>query len=150
MNAFNPNAPSGEPIDAGADIDSYNTPVPQITLINERDTPALMSKKIFLDSDGKLKSDGSECRMITGTAVRAPLRTPLDATSIAYVPDGSKLAVGYISARLDLWDLATGRRLWQANLEAKGSVPQVSGVAISPLSRSLSWPGETMMPALSC
>src|SRR6516162_767309 len=48
-----------------------NTPVPQVTLIYKRDTPALMSKKIFLDSDGKLKSDGSDCRMITGTAVRA-------------------------------------------------------------------------------
>src|ERR1700739_2164323 len=71
MNAHNPNPLSGEPVAADDNIDSYNTPVPQITLINKRDTPALMSKKIFLDSDGKLKSDGSGCRMITGTAARA-------------------------------------------------------------------------------
>jgi hypothetical protein len=78
VNAHNPNPPSGEPIAADADIDSYNTPVPQITLINKHDTPALMSKKIFLDGDGKLKSDGSECRMITGTAVRAFAGTASD------------------------------------------------------------------------
>ena len=63
---------------ADDDIGSYNTPFPQITLINKRDTPALMSKKISLDSDGKLKSDGSECRMITGTAVRAFAGTSSD------------------------------------------------------------------------
>ena len=71
MNAHNPNPPSGEPIAVDDDIESYNTPVPQITLINKRDAQALISKKIFLDSEGKLKSDGSECRMITGTAARA-------------------------------------------------------------------------------
>ena len=43
MNAYNPNPPSGEPIAADADIDNDNTPVPQITLINKRDTPYLMS-----------------------------------------------------------------------------------------------------------
>src|SRR5882762_219765 len=44
---------------------------PQITLITKRDAPALMSKRISLDADGVLKSDGSECRMVTGTAARA-------------------------------------------------------------------------------
>jgi len=62
--------------------DKDNTDVPQITLINKRDTPALMSKKIFLDSDGKLKSDGSECRMITGTAARAFAGTSSDLARI--------------------------------------------------------------------
>jgi hypothetical protein len=78
VNAYNPNPPSGELIAADADIGSYNTPVPQITLINKRDKPALMSKKIFLDSDGNIKSDGSECRMITGTAARAFAGTSSD------------------------------------------------------------------------
>jgi hypothetical protein len=78
VNAYDPNPPSGERVAADADIDSDNAPVPQITLINKRDTPALMSKKIFLDSNGKLKSDGSECRMITGTAVRAFAETSSD------------------------------------------------------------------------
>jgi hypothetical protein len=82
VNAHNPNPPIGEPIGADDDIGSYNTPVPQITLINKRDTPALMSKKIFLDSDGKLKSDGSECRMITGTAARAFAATASDLARI--------------------------------------------------------------------
>ena len=70
MNAYNPDPPSGEPITAYDEIDRYNRPVPQITLINKRDTPALMSKRISLDGDGKLKSDGSECRMVTGAAAR--------------------------------------------------------------------------------
>jgi hypothetical protein len=42
----------------------------QITPIRKRDTPALISKKSFLEGDGKLKSDGSRCRMITGIAAR--------------------------------------------------------------------------------
>ena len=67
MNAHNPNPPSGEPVGA----DDRNVHIPQITVITKRDVPPLMSKRISLDGDGKLKSDGSECRMITGTAARA-------------------------------------------------------------------------------
>src|SRR3954453_979201 len=44
--------------------------VPEITLITKRDTPSLISKRISLDGDGKLKSDGSECLMSSGTATR--------------------------------------------------------------------------------
>jgi hypothetical protein len=71
VNAYDPNPPSGEPIGTDDNIDNYNTPVPQITLVTKRGSPALMSKRIFLDGDGKLKSDGSGCRMVTGTAARA-------------------------------------------------------------------------------
>ena len=53
---------------------------PQITLIT--DVPALMSKRISLDLDGKLKSDGSECRMIAGTAARAFAETASDLARI--------------------------------------------------------------------
>jgi hypothetical protein len=57
-------------MDQTADQDNKNYVCPQITLITKLDTPALMSKRISLDGEGKLKSDGSECRMITGTAAR--------------------------------------------------------------------------------
>ena len=82
MNAYDPNPLSGEPIAADDDIDSYNTPVPQITLISKRDTPALMSKRIFLDGGGKLKSDGSECWMVTGVAAREFAETASDLARI--------------------------------------------------------------------
>jgi len=101
VNVYNPNPPSGEPIAADDEIDSHNTPVPQITLINKRDTPALMSKRISLDWDGKLKSDGSECRMITGTAARAFAGT---ASDLARIIDncGSDQAIALGALREDL------------------------------------------------
>jgi hypothetical protein len=54
----------------------------QITLITKRDVPSLMSKRISLDADGKLKSDGSECLMVTGTAERASTKTAGDLSRI--------------------------------------------------------------------
>ena len=39
MNAYDPNPLRGEPIAADDDIDSYNTPLPQITLITKCDAP---------------------------------------------------------------------------------------------------------------
>ena len=70
MNAYDPNPLGGEPIAADDDIDSHNPLVPQITLVNKRDTPALMSKHISLTNDGKLHSDGSKCLMVTGRRPR--------------------------------------------------------------------------------
>ena len=64
------NAPDPKPITVEHVTGYHKTHVPQITLITKRDAPALMSKRISLDGDGKLKSDGSECRMITGMAAR--------------------------------------------------------------------------------
>ena len=40
------------------DIGSAKTLVPEITLITKRDKPGLMSKRICLDGEGKLKSAG--------------------------------------------------------------------------------------------
>jgi hypothetical protein len=57
-------------MDQTADKDKTNV-LPQITLITKRDTPRLMSKRIFLDEEQKLHSDASECRMVHGTAARA-------------------------------------------------------------------------------
>lgn len=62
-------------------VDAAVKPV-QITLITKRDKPPLMSKTISLDRDGTLKSDGSECRMVTGAADRAPAET---ATALARI-----------------------------------------------------------------
>jgi len=74
VNAHDPNRPSGEPTaaehDAG-DATATEPMSPQITLITKRGVSALMSKRISLTNDGKLRSDGSECRMISGTANRA-------------------------------------------------------------------------------
>jgi hypothetical protein len=71
VNAHDRKAPSGEPAAVEHVTGNHTTHVAQITLITKRDMPALMSKRISLDGDGKLKSDGSECLMTTGTAARA-------------------------------------------------------------------------------
>ena len=71
VNAHDRKAPSGEPAAVEHVTGNHTTHVPQITLISKRDVPALMSKRIALDSAGKLVSDGSECLMTTGTAARA-------------------------------------------------------------------------------
>jgi hypothetical protein len=75
VNAHNPHQPTGEPAAADDGVGSQKTLVPQITVITKRDVPSLMSKRISLDADGKLKSDGSECLMVTGTAERASAET---------------------------------------------------------------------------
>ena len=75
VNAQDRNVPSGEPTAAEDVAGIQKTPVPQITLINKRDVPALMSTRIALDSAGKLVSDRSECLMVTGTAERAFARS---------------------------------------------------------------------------
>jgi hypothetical protein len=81
------------------DIGSAKTHVPQITLITKRDTPALMSKRISLDGEGKLKSDGSECRMITGTAARAFAATASAlAQIIANCRSNQAIALGALKA----------------------------------------------------
>jgi hypothetical protein len=43
----------------------------QVTLISKRDVSSLMSKRISLTNDGKIRSDGSKCLMVAGTAARA-------------------------------------------------------------------------------
>jgi hypothetical protein len=83
------------------DIGCAKVPVPQITLIAKRDTPALMSKRISLDGEGKLKSDGSECRMVTGTAARAFAATASAlAQIIANCRSNQAIALGALKAEL--------------------------------------------------
>ena len=55
---------------------------PQITLIRKCGANPLMSKRIFLDEQGALRSDGSQCLMVSGTAARAPATTASDFAKI--------------------------------------------------------------------
>ena len=41
---------------------------PEITLIKKRGPNPVMSKRIFLDAQGKVSSDGSQCLLAQGTA----------------------------------------------------------------------------------
>ena len=54
---------------------------PEITLIKKRGPNAVMSKRIFLDAQGKVCSDGSQCLMAQGTATRAAPETAADLAS---------------------------------------------------------------------
>ena len=58
---------------------------PEITLIKKSDPNPVMSKRIFLDAQGKVCSDGSQCLMAQGTATRAAAETAADlASSTSY------------------------------------------------------------------
>jgi hypothetical protein len=87
-------------MDKVGDQDNTNE-VLQITLITKGDVPPLMSKRISLDGDGKLKSDGSECRMATGTAARAFAGTASDLARIIQ-SCGSHQAISLGTLREDL------------------------------------------------
>jgi hypothetical protein len=99
VNAHDPNPPSVEPVDAASPTSKPMSP--QITLITKRDAPALMSKRISLDANGKLKSDGSECRMVTGTATRAVAGTASDLAQIVQSCSSNQaIALGALKAEL--------------------------------------------------
>jgi hypothetical protein len=55
---------------------------PQITLIKKCGPDPLLSKRIFLDEQGTLRSDGSHCVMVQGTAARAPAATATELAKI--------------------------------------------------------------------
>jgi hypothetical protein len=70
---------------------------PQITLIRKCGVNPLMSKRIFLDVQGALRSDGSHCLMVQGTAVRAPAATASDlARIIAGCSSDEAIALGVL------------------------------------------------------
>jgi hypothetical protein len=54
---------------------------PEITLIKKSGPNPVMSKRIFLDEQGKVCSDGSQCLMAQGTATRAAAETAADLAS---------------------------------------------------------------------
>ena len=51
---------------------------PEITLIKKSGPNPVMSKRIYLDAQGKVCSDGSQCLMAQGTATRATTETAAD------------------------------------------------------------------------
>src|SRR4051794_7498865 len=74
---------------------------PEITIITKRGAETLMSKRIFLDETGKLRSDGSNCLMVRGTATRALAATAADlATLIASCYSDQALALGSLKSGL--------------------------------------------------
>ena len=71
---------------------------PKITLIKKRGPNPVMSKRIFLDAQGKVCSDGSQCLMAQGIATRAVAETAADlAEHIMACGTGEAIALGALS-----------------------------------------------------
>jgi hypothetical protein len=51
---------------------------PEITLISKRDATRLMSKRLYIDERGNVRSDASQCLLVDGTATRAKAETADD------------------------------------------------------------------------
>lgn len=74
---------------------------PQVTLIKKCGVNSLMSKRIFLDEQGVLRSDGSQCLMVQGSAARAPAETANDlAKIIAGCSSAEAIALGTLKEGL--------------------------------------------------
>jgi hypothetical protein len=86
---------------------------PEITLIEKSGLNPVMSKRIFLDEQGKVCSDSSQCLMTQGTATRATAET---ATELAQhiMGCGTDQAIALGALRADLpssAQITTGARL---------------------------------------
>ncbi len=86
---------------------------PEITLITKRDANPLMSKRIFLTEQGEVRSDGSQCLMVQGTATRATAETASDlAEHIVSCGSDQAIALGALKTGVpDLVTITTERRL---------------------------------------
>jgi hypothetical protein len=74
---------------------------PGITLIKKSGPNPVMSKRIFLDEQGKVCSDGSQCLMAQGIATRATAETAADlAEHIMACGTGQAIALGALRADL--------------------------------------------------
>ena len=78
---------------------------PEITLIKKSGPNPIMSKRIFLDEQGKVRSDGSQCLMAQGTATRAAAETAADLAK-HIMACGSDQAIALGALRADLPDPA--------------------------------------------
>src|SRR6516165_4953799 len=79
----------------------------EITLIKKSGPNTVMSKLIFLDEQGKVCSDGSQCLMAQGTATRATAETAAElAKHIMACGTGEAIALGALRA-----DLATPAKI---------------------------------------
>jgi hypothetical protein len=75
--------------------------IPEITLITKRGPNSIMTKRIFLDEQGALRSDGSHCRMAEGIATRADAATARDlADHIAACGPDQAIALGALKPEL--------------------------------------------------
>jgi hypothetical protein len=74
---------------------------PEITLIKKRGPNPVMSKRIFLDEQGKVCSDGSQCLMAQGTATRATAETATDLAE-HIMACGTEQAIALGALRADL------------------------------------------------
>ena len=74
---------------------------PEITLIKKSDTNPVMSKRIFLNEQGKVCSDGSQCLMAQGTATRATTETAADLAK-HIMACGTEQAIALGALRADL------------------------------------------------
>jgi hypothetical protein len=69
--------------------------ITEVTLIRKCGIHPLMSKRVFLDEQGALQSDGSQCLMIQGEAERVLAGTAGKlAEIIFYCPSHSAIALG--------------------------------------------------------
>ncbi len=74
---------------------------PEITLITKSGADPTLSKRIFLDEAGMLKSDGSQCKMIEGTATRVIAASARDlAGHIAACGPNQAIALGALKPGL--------------------------------------------------
>jgi hypothetical protein len=74
---------------------------PEITLIKKSGPNAVMSKRIFLNAQGEVTSDGSQCLMAQGTATRAAAETAVDlAKHIMACGTDQAIALGAMRADL--------------------------------------------------
>jgi len=74
---------------------------PEITLIKKCGPKPVMSKRIFLDAQGKVCSDGSQCSMAQGTATRATAETAADLAK-HIMACGTEQAIALGALRADL------------------------------------------------
>jgi hypothetical protein len=74
---------------------------PEITLIKKSGPNPVMSKRIFLDEQGKVCSDGYQCSMAQGTATRAKAETAAElAEHIKVCATDQAIALGALGADL--------------------------------------------------
>ena len=73
----------------------------EITLIKKSGPNPVMSKRIFLDEQGKVCSDGSQCLMAQGTATRAMTETAADLAK-HIMACGTEQAIALGALRADL------------------------------------------------
>ena len=109
---------------------------PEITLITKRGPNPILSKRIFLDEAGALRSDGSQCRMVEGVATRAFAASARDlAGHIAACGPDQAIALGALKPGLP----SPARIVTRQNLYLKPGAVSRSRDAIDYQSGTPAW-----------